>query len=414
MIQYVLWAITFIFLWLSLFWINYLYAQLSSSQRRKFMTPEITIAIPAFNEEKTLSKTLDSLRALNYPQNHLKVIVVDDGSVDRTAAIAYTYQQKYSQFHLRVLRTKNQGKSKAINTALAQTTTPFFALLDADTRVSAGALSALVQEIFDTQAAAVISVVKVDNPQNMYERLQHVEYTLSNLFRRLMGVVDTLFLTHGGFCLFRTAVLKKVHGFSEASGNTEDLELGLRLKSRKYHIVFAKNAVTYTTVPKTFLTLWRQRVRWYRGFVYNHIKFRKFLFCRTHGAFSLFQLPLNIFSIPLLMLSIGLVLYGTLYDVFEFVYRSMTIPSYFVDHLFDIPTLTEMILAQNVQITLPLFLSTLIGLFVVYEAFRQSGERIRSAVLSIWLYIIVFPYVTSLHWVFSLCQEALQMKRKWR
>src|SRR3989338_2769584 len=146
MIQYILWAITFVFLWLSLFWINYLYAQVCVSQRKKKVTPAVTIAIPAFNEERTLHKTLDSLRYLEYPQGRLTVMVVDDGSVDKTATIAFQYQQTYPGFNLQLIRTKNQGKSKAVNTALARTTTPYFALLDADTRVTPDSLAALVQE----------------------------------------------------------------------------------------------------------------------------------------------------------------------------------------------------------------------------------------------------------------------------
>ena len=57
--------------------------------------PTVSVAVPCWNEERTLAATLDSLLALDYPKDKLTVYVVDDGSKDRTLAIAKEYEAKY-------------------------------------------------------------------------------------------------------------------------------------------------------------------------------------------------------------------------------------------------------------------------------------------------------------------------------
>ncbi|MBI4148622.1 glycosyltransferase family 2 protein [Candidatus Woesearchaeota archaeon] len=412
MIQYILWIISFVFLWLSLVWVNYLHV--SEPGRRKARFVPVTIGIPAFNEENTIAKTLHSLRALAYTQGRIRVVVVDDGSTDKTAEICSRYIAEHRMQNVVLVRQKNQGKAAAINTALARAETEYFAVLDADTRVTPNALAELVSVMQSSRSAAAISVVKVDHPESVYERVQHVEYMLSNLFRRLMGVADTLFLTHGGFCLFNTSVLKGIQGFSEDNGHTEDLEVAMRLRAHGHRVIMVHNAITYTTVPNSFATLWRQRVRWYRGFLYNHVKFKNLLLNRKYGSFGLFQLPVNLLSVVLLLATIILVTYGTISDAAEFVYRSVVIDGYFVNHVLDFPSLKELVLAQNVQITLPIVMSTLVGLYVLVLAFRQFEERLRPSIFFIWLYFMVFPYLTSLHWIHALVQETFHMKRRWR
>ncbi len=415
MIQYILWAISFVFLWLSLFWINYIYATAPSP---KLQTPspkhKVTIAIPAFNEERTLHKTLDSIGLLDYPQNLLSVVVVDDGSMDNTASECEEYISKHPEMNIQLIRQKNQGKAAAINAALGVAFTPYFAVLDADTFACPAALKELLAALQQTKAAAAISVVKVYKPAGFYEKLQHVEYLLSNLFRRIMGVADTLWLTHGCLCVFDTQALKEIAGFSEQNGHTEDLEVALRLRAHHKKIVMAHNAVTYTAVPATFRTIWRQRIRWYRGFIYNHLKFRHIFLNKQFGRLGLFQLPVNALSVFLLLATVGLVTYGSMHDMWEFVYRSLTIQGYFINHVLDFPTFKELVLAQNIQITLPIFLSTIIGIFILITAFRQLEERFLPSAFYAWLYFTLSPYVTSMHWLHAIVQETFGAKRKWR
>ncbi len=83
--------------------------------------PTVTIAVPCWNEEKTLSGTIDSLLSLSYPQDKLTIIIVDDGSTDKTLSIAKAYEEKYPHI-VKAFHKENGGKHTAVNVALHNAT----------------------------------------------------------------------------------------------------------------------------------------------------------------------------------------------------------------------------------------------------------------------------------------------------
>ena len=414
MIQYVLWAVSFVSLWITLIWLNVLVLEPRRTPAFKGALPRITIALPCYNRESGLARTMRSLTESRYPRRLLQFIIVDDCSQDKTLDEARRLQKQYSAHDILILKhAKNRGKAAAVNTALAHATGQLFACLDADTLVHPDALRRLLPHVADARVGAAIGQVKVDEPQNLYERLQRVEYILSNFVRRLWSNLSTLFVAPGGaLSLFNTDTIRKVGGFAEA-GLTEDLEIGLRLKANGYDVRMEPRAITYTKVPPSWSALWRQRIRWYRGFVVNHLKYRHLFFKRAHGLFGTFQLPINVLGISLLLLTVLLVGYGSLNELSEMLYRSLTIKGYFFNHVLDFPDLKEVLLGQNVQITLPILLGTLLGIYLIYLAHRQMQERLLRNLHHVWLYILVAPYVTTVHWISALMQEALRTRRKW-
>ena len=71
--------------------------------------PFISIIIPAYNEEKTIGKTIEALGQIKYPKKLLEIIVVDDGSTDKTYQVASEFKG------IKVFRKKNGGKGSALN-----------------------------------------------------------------------------------------------------------------------------------------------------------------------------------------------------------------------------------------------------------------------------------------------------------
>jgi cellulose synthase/poly-beta-1,6-N-acetylglucosamine synthase-like glycosyltransferase len=414
MIQYILWGISFISLWISLIWLNMLVFEPSQRRSLPKNLPLVTVAIPVFNREKVIEKTVKSLSKLNYPKKLIQVIIVDDGSTDNSYAEAKRIQKEYSKLPIEVYHhKKNQGKSGAVNTAISHARGQLFTCLDGDTRVHPDSLNYLVPHFEDPKLGAVIGQVKVDETKNFYEKLQRVEYIISNFIRRMMSSLGTLAIAPGGaLSMFNLAVLKKVGGFREA-GMTEDLEIALRLRSNGYEVQMDPRAVMYTKVPEGWNALWRQRVRWYRGFAVNHTKYRSLLFNKSQGLYGLFQMPLNVLSIFLLLITVGLVGYGTLSDLYETLYRSLTIKGYFINHLLDFPGLKKFFLAQNVQVALPIFLGVLLGLYLTYLAHKEFNERFFKHAHHVAIYTIVAPYVTTVHWVSAIFHEAFGTRKKW-
>ena len=115
--------------------------------------PIISVIIPAFNEEKNIIETVNSLRLLHYPQ--FEIVVVDDGSTDDTLAqLVKTFKLKRvnkvarqqleaqpvkavyesQEFaNLVVISKMNGGKSDALNCGINYTHYPYFCTIDADT-----------------------------------------------------------------------------------------------------------------------------------------------------------------------------------------------------------------------------------------------------------------------------------------
>jgi cellulose synthase/poly-beta-1,6-N-acetylglucosamine synthase-like glycosyltransferase len=376
--------------------------------------PRVTIALPCHNKANCLGKTISSIVKLNYPQNLVQVIVVDDASGDGTHAEALRLQKAYPELDMLVLKHgTNRGKAAAMNTALAKSTGEFFACLDADTTLHPDAIRNLVPHFSRRNVGAVIGQVKVENPRTLYERIQRVEYIYSNFIRRLWSNLRTLFVAPGGACsLFRAQTVRELGGFAEA-GMTEDLEIGLRLKANGYDVHMEPKAITYTTVPKTWRALWRQRVRWYRGFAVNHLKYRGLFFRKSHGLFSSFQLPINVLGIILLLTTVFIVSYGSLSDLYELLYRSLTIKGYFFNHVLNFPTPKELLLGQNVQVLLPIVTGTLLLAYLVYVAHQEMQERLFRSLHYAWIYFFIVPYVTTVHWLSAIVHEALRTRRKW-
>ncbi|MBE9076934.1 glycosyltransferase family 2 protein [Romeria aff. gracilis LEGE 07310] len=110
--------------------------------------PLVSVIVPAYNAEKFIAETLDSVMAQTY--SNLEVLVVDDGSQDRTGEIVAAYTQKNRR--IRLLRQQNAGVAAARNFAIAQSTGEFIAPLDADDIWYPENLEQQVQRLIETNA----------------------------------------------------------------------------------------------------------------------------------------------------------------------------------------------------------------------------------------------------------------------
>tara|TARA_Y100000034_G_scaffold136358_1_gene212374 strand:- start:594 stop:1811 length:1218 start_codon:yes stop_codon:yes gene_type:complete len=405
MIQYLIWGISFIALYISFVWIIFLYLGERKEKSKLRIFPGITIVVPAYNEEKSIAKTIDSLLDLDYDKSKLKIIVVDDGSKDNTYNVAKNYDQ------VTVIKTNNMGKASALNKALSQTETEFFACVDADSFVSKEALQNMMPLFKNKTLASVISAIKVNKPRNIYEKLQKFEYIIAILSRKLMASIDTLAMTPGVLSVYRTDILRKV-GMFDTENITEDFEIALRLKYHGYSLAIAEDAITYTNVPKNFFLLWRQRIRWYRGFIDNHIKYKDMFFSKKYGLMGYFQLPLNILGIVFTLFSIGFITYSALANGYETILRSVLIENYFFERFFDIPSFKEILLSQNIKILFPIILSLMAAFYLFYASHKEAKEPLRNPI-SIWAYFFLLPYLTCLHWFGAIYQHVMGHKKRW-
>ena len=114
---------------------------------------QLTIAVPAYNAEKTLEKCLDSMVGRD---ERLEVIVIDDGSVDATLELAQGYVSRYAPF-VRVIAKENGGHGSGINVAVKNAQGRYFKVIDADDWIVSENLVSLLDTLEQTKADAVIT-----------------------------------------------------------------------------------------------------------------------------------------------------------------------------------------------------------------------------------------------------------------
>lgn len=407
MFQYILWGISFVTLWLTLIWLNFLYVQ--PCPEKKTISPLVSICVPAFNEEKTILKTLRSLVVLKYPKK--EIVVVDDGSTDNTVGVVKEFAKTNP---VKLITQKNGGKASAVNAALDAAKGELFGVVDADSRLDAKSLSLVVPHFANEKCGAVITHIRVDRPKNLLERLQRVEYVMSNMFRKVMHNLGTLCITPGVLSVYRTSVLRKLGGFVRDARNlTEDFEIALRLKDAGYDIRMEPRATTHTNVPATLNSLWRQRIRWSRGFVYNHVNYKHLFFSRKHGFFGMFQVPVNVLGVVILLFTVSLFAFDFFHNSLIFISRSLTIPDYFLTRITSLPTLKEFLLARDVHIMLPILISFGLGIYLIAFALRLFKESWKNQLGAIVGYMLLVPYFSAVNWVASVYHEVFRTKRKW-
>lgn len=262
--------------------------------------PPVTICVPCFNEETTIEKTLQSLCKLDYDKSQLEIILVDDGSSDNTYSKALKFSKKHSQFDIKVFRKENGGKHTAVNYALERSRGEFFGVLDADSFVDKMALRRIIKIFEDNKVDAVTPSMLIYKPKNILERVQYIEYLLGVFLRKIFAQLGSQHVTPGPFSFFRKTVFDKYGKYRKAH-NTEDIEMALRIQSHNGIIENALDAYVYTTGVSDLKGLYKQRLRWYHGFLRNVIDYKN-LFSKKHGNLGIFILPASFISVFLVII----------------------------------------------------------------------------------------------------------------
>ncbi len=232
--------------------------------------PSVTIIIPAYNEEKVIQKTIESVMKGAY--QNFSVVVVDDGSTDLTLKNSQDTSLKYQ--NIQVFTKSNAGKGEAINYGISRSDSDIIIIIDADTLFHPLTMSRLVRHFSDQSVGAVAGNVKVGNRHNLITKLQAVEYvTNQNLDRRAFDVLNAITVVPGAVGAWRRESVERVGGFS---GDTlaEDSDLTFSILRLGYRILHEESAYAYTEAPETIRSLLKQRFRWSFGVLqvsYKHI-----------------------------------------------------------------------------------------------------------------------------------------------
>jgi cellulose synthase/poly-beta-1,6-N-acetylglucosamine synthase-like glycosyltransferase len=309
----VVWAAYFILLYMVIFWIIvFLEKGIVEEDLKLTNFPVVTVAIPAYNEEDCIKGTLESVLNLDYPRDKLEVIVVNDGSVDKTKSIVDGLIAVHTDFDIKLINQANRGKGAAINRALAVARGEFFVTFDSDSFISSNALKKILPHFSDKRVAAVMPLMKVKDPKTFIQKIQWCEYLINLFYKRLMSMLDCVHVAPGPFSVYRKSIIQELGGFDE-SNITEDLEMSLRLQKNNYKLIQILNTEVYTIAPNSLRSFYKQRNRWYKGTLLNALKYRKLVFNRNYGDFGFIQMPRILLESFIVLCVVFITLYMTIF-----------------------------------------------------------------------------------------------------
>ena len=299
--------------------------------------PPLSLLVPAYNEDVNITSSVLSFLTLEYP--HLEVIVVNDGSSDRTLQVLMDEFDLYevppafpvrlrtqvvrayyrSRLHARllVLDKANGGKADSLNAAMNAARHPFVVAVDADTLIEPDALIRLARPfLLGKNVAAVGGTIRVANNCRVeFGRVtdarvdprwipgcQTVEYLRAFLFGRLgWNRIGGNLIISGAFGLFRKEYMLAIGGYR--TGNvTEDMDLVVRLhrylreQGIEATLPFIPDPVAWTEVPVSARVLARQRERWHRGLIGTLWEHRQMILNPRYGRIGMITMPFYLFG----------------------------------------------------------------------------------------------------------------------
>jgi biofilm PGA synthesis N-glycosyltransferase PgaC len=258
--------------------------------------PVVSVLIPAFNEQDVIEKTIRSVEACDYP--NLEIVVVDDGSADRTWDVLceIASSSKVSIHRL----PENRGKSAALNFGIAQCSGDVVVTMDGDTVFEPDAVRMLARHFFaDPAVGAVAGNVKVGNRRwwNVLTLWQSVEYLSGiSVTRMAEACAGAITIAPGCCAAWRRNVMIAAGGFADET-LAEDFDLTLRIQRMGHKVVQENRAVAWTEVPMTVRSLAKQRLRWTFGNLQAFWKHRDMLMRPRYGVLGILVLPYSVLSI---------------------------------------------------------------------------------------------------------------------
>jgi len=235
--------------------------------------PKVAVLIPAYNEEKVIERTVRAALNSSYP--NLRVIVIDDGSKDRTLEVAQeAFRTEAAAGKVLILGKKNSGKAEALNYGIEHIgDAELFVGIDADTIIAPDAISRLVPHFINPKVAAIAGNAKVGNRVNLWTRWQALEYiTSQNFERRALDVLGAVSVVPGAIGAWRVSAVREAGGY-HTDTVAEDADLTMALLRMGYRVEYEDMALAYTEAPTNANGLMRQRFRWSFGIlqaVYKH------------------------------------------------------------------------------------------------------------------------------------------------
>lgn len=267
---------------------RFLFAAFYRNAKPLDVLPTMTVIVPVFNEEQYIERTLRHVMESAYPVSKLNVIVVNDGSTDKTKDAIERIRQIYPEIVL-VNFAQSRGKRSALAAGVRMATTEIVTFIDSDSFMIPKALLFLVASFRDPKVAAVTGHCDVENIwTNLLTRMQSVRYYLSfRVIKAAESVFDTVTCLSGPIAAYRRDVLMPLLdkwetqtflGWPATFG--DDRSLTNYILELGHKVAYDERARVTTIVPDSYRVFLTQQMRWKRSWFRESLRASVFMWKR--------------------------------------------------------------------------------------------------------------------------------------
>ena len=277
----------------------------------------VSVVVPAYNEEKTITRKLENLNEQAY--SNMEVIVVNDGSTENTKETVQRFIERTSvKFKVRLLNLQErQGKASAINCGWKDCEGDIMVISDADTLLEKNAIQEIVQNFRDPHVGSVTGKLSMINyDENASTGLEKSYRSIFDILRLGESCIDSTPIFNGPLIALRRDLFEPL----KLNTLADDTELALTTREKGYRAIFDPAAEVYAYTPREFKYRTKQKIRRARGIIQAIFRHRKMIFNSEYGKYGLVVLPgeffMHVISPLLILLSVAfLAFFFALYAV---------------------------------------------------------------------------------------------------
>ena len=280
-------------------------------KKGKGFFPSFSVLIPVHNEENSIKEKIRNIHSLEYLKDKVEIIVVDDGSTDRTLEMLEDFKD------VKIVSLKRSGKTVAINAGLKIATLDIVLLTDADCLLASDVLLRAAEVFYDDSIGAVSGKTRLIDPQPslITKHTFSREWLIVN-----ESQLDSIPTGMGGFLAFRRKLVDEL----DPECLADDVDITMKIRKNGYRVIFDPEIIVSTWEPNSFSSWYRQTVRRTLQGLTTLLNHRDMFFNPNYGWYGMLILPTRLLLhrlIPLFlivalvssffvdpMLSLGLIL----------------------------------------------------------------------------------------------------------
>lgn len=262
--------------------------------------PIVSYVIPCKNEENAIGRTVRKCFESDYPKEKLEVIIINDGSTDGTGRVLTEMQAEYPNLVV-VNWEKNRGKRHGMYEGFRLAKGEIVVQLDSDSYLDPTTFRKLIEPFRNPAVGAVCAHADPENAdKNFLTRMQAAYYFMS--FRILKAAESTffsVFCCSGCSSAYRKSVVEPIMdewvneeflGLPITWG--DDRALTNRVLERGFLTIYTDDVQAYTICPTDLKTLFKQQVRWKKGWFVNSLRASRFIVKREPFVAFTYFFPL--------------------------------------------------------------------------------------------------------------------------